>query len=165
MNKNKKKFAIFASGCFWGTQYYLGKALGVVDTTVGYIGGDVENPTYEQVSSGTTGHVEAVRVEYDPEETSYENLAKLFFETHDFAQEDGQGPDIGSQYRSKIFYSDESEKVIAEKLVDILEKKGFSVATISEPVGPFYPAEDYHQDYYQKNGGSPYCHIYRKIFD
>lgn len=160
----KTKKAVFASGCFWGTEYYMGKAKGVLKSTVGFTGGHVENPSYEQVSSGTTGHVEAVEVEYDPEQTDYETLARLFFETHDPTQKGGQGPDIGAQYQSKIFYSNEEEKEIAENLINILKNKGMDIATKVEKLGPFYPAEEYHQKYYEKTGGTPYCHIYQKLF-
>jgi peptide methionine sulfoxide reductase msrA/msrB len=156
--------AVFASGCFWGTQYYLQKAKGVLTTAVGYTGGRTANPTYIEVGSGATGHAEAVQVTYDPAIISYEELAKLFFETHDFSQVDRQGPDIGSQYRSEIFYRDEEQKRSVEKLKAILEAKGFQVATRISMAGAFWPAEDYHQNYYQKNGNQPYCHIYRKIF-
>jgi peptide-methionine (S)-S-oxide reductase/peptide methionine sulfoxide reductase msrA/msrB len=142
----------------------MSKLQGVVSTTVGYTGGTVENPTYEDVCRGDTGHVEAVEVEYDPEKIGYEELAKMFFETHDPTQKDGQGPDIGSQYQSKIFYSNEEEKEIAEKLVQILRDKGMDIATKIEKLRTFYPAEDYHQDYYKKNGGIPYCHTYRQLF-
>lgn len=161
---NKTKKAIFASGCFWGTEYYMSKADGVISVTSGYIGGNVKDPTYEQVSSGKTGHVEAVEVEYDPLITNYENLAKLFFETHDPTQKNGQGPDIGSQYLSKIFYNNDEENKIAEKLIQILTDRGMKIATKVEKAGPFYPAEDYHQDYYTKSSSLPYCHIYRKLF-
>jgi len=156
--------AIFASGCFWGTEYYLQKAPGVLSTTVGYTGGHVENPTYKQVCTDRTGHAEAVEVIYDPSKTSYEQLARLFFETHDFTQLDRQGPDVGKQYRSAIFYLDEKQKETALKLVEILKKKGFDVKTEITPAGKFWPAELYHQDYYQNNGKTPYCHVYRKIF-
>jgi len=162
--QNKTKKAIFASGCFWGTEYYMNKANGVIAATSGYIGGNVENPTYEQVSSGKTGHVEAVEVEYDSSVTSYEKLAKLFFETHDPTQKDGQGPDIGSQYLSKIFYNNDEEKEIAEKLIKILTDKEMKIATKVEKASLFYPAEKYHQKYYAESGNSPYCHIYRKLF-
>lgn len=162
--KNKTKKAIFASGCFWGTEYYMSKVDGVISAISGYIGGDIKDPTYEQVSSGKTGHVEAVEIEYDPDKTSYEKLAKLFFETHDPTQKDGQGPDIGSQYLSKIFYENDEEKNIAEKLIKILEDKGMKIATKIEKAGTFYSAEKYHQDYYAKSGNSPYCHIYHKLF-
>jgi len=158
------KTAFFASGCFWGTQYYLDKVDGVISTTVGYMGGEVPNPSYEQVSTGETGHVETVKVEYDPGEISFEELAKVFFETHDPTQVGGQGPDIGSQYLSKIFYSDEEEKQVAEKLIKMLEEKGMKIVTKVEPATEFFQAEDYHQDYYDKNGQTPYCHAYHKYF-
>lgn len=164
MIKSNFKKVVFASGCFWGTQYYLGKAKGVVKTTVGYSGGIVDSPTYQQVSTGQTGHVESVEVEYNLEKTSYEDLTKLFFETHDPTQKDGQGPDIGSQYQSVIFYGNDDEKKIAEKLIGKLSKKGMDIATELKPLEVFWPAEEYHQDYYEKNGGTPYCHIYRKLF-
>ncbi len=156
--------AIFASGCFWGTEYYFQKAPGVLSTTVGYTGGHVENPTYKQVCTDKTGHAEAVEVIYDPSKTSYEQLARLFFETHDFTQLNRQGPDIGKQYRSAIFYLDEKQKEIATKLIDVLKKKGFDVKTELTAAGKFWPAEQYHQDYYKNNGKTPYCHVYRKIF-
>jgi len=156
--------AIFASGCFWGTEYYLQKAPGVISTTVGYTGGHVENPTYEQICTDRTGHAEAVEVIYDPSKTSYEQLAKLFFETHDFTQLNRQGSDIGRQYRSAIFYLDEKQKETALKLVGILKSKGFDVKTEITPAGKFWPAELSHQDYFKKNGQTPYCHVYRKIF-
>jgi peptide methionine sulfoxide reductase msrA/msrB len=156
--------AIFASGCFWGVEYYFKKARGVLKTTVGYTGGHVKNPSYEQVCSGRTGHAEAVEVIYDPSKTNYETLARLFFETHDFTQIGGQGPDIGDQYRSVVFYLEDDQKAIVEKLINILENMDYKVATKIEKAGTFYKAEDYHQDYYHKTGGNPYCHIKRKVF-
>ena len=163
-SKEKTERAIFASGCFWGTEYYFQKASGVISTTVGYTGGHTENPTYKQVCTDRTGHAEAVEVIYDPTKTSYEKLARLFFETHDFTQLNRQGPDIGKQYRSAIFYLNDEQKEIAAKLIAILEKKGYNVKTELKPASKFWPAELYHQDYYKKNGKTPYCHIYRKIF-
>ena len=156
--------AIFASGCFWGTEYYFQKAEGVISTAVGYIGGTTVNPTYEQVCTGRTGHAEATAVTYDPNKTSYENMVKLFYETHDPGQRDGQGPDIGNQYRSGIFYLNEEQKAIAEKLTAQLIDRGYEVVTEITKAGPFYKAENYHQDYYSKGGGSPYCHSYVKKF-
>jgi peptide methionine sulfoxide reductase msrA/msrB len=156
--------AIFASGCFWGTQYYLQRAPGVISTTVGFTGGHVDHPTYKQVCTGRTGHAEAVEVIYDPAKISYEQLAKLFFETHDFTQLNRQGPDIGKQYRSAIFYLNEEQKQIAERLVQQLRQMGYDVKTEITPAGKFWVAEDYHQDYYNKTGKTPYCHIYRPIF-
>lgn len=163
-NKMIKK-AYFASGCFWGTEYYFMKAAGVPHTSVGFMGGHVDNPTYEQVCQKNTGHLETTEVEYDSSKTSYENLIKLFFETHDFTQTNGQGPDIGPQYLSCIFYSNEMEKETAEKYIKILQDKGYKVATMLKPVSTFWKAEDYHQQYYQHKGTTPYCHIYKKIFD
>ncbi len=157
--------ALFASGCFWGTEYYMQRAPGVISTTVGFTGGRTENPTYKQVCTGRTGHAETVEVIYDPSKTSYEQLAKLFFETHDFTQLNRQGPDIGTQYRSAIFYLDDEQRRIAQDLVKQLRKKGFSVKTEITEAGKFWPAEDYHQDYYNTTGKTPYCHVYRKIFD
>ena len=163
--QNETHRAIFASGCFWGTEYHLNKQPGVISTTVGYTGGDVDNPTYEQVCSGTTGHAEAVEVVYDPSKTSYEKLAKIFFETHDPTQVNRQGPDIGEQYRSAVFYMNDEQKKITEKLIGILEEKGLDVATEVTKAGEFYDAEKYHQDYYDKTGKRPYCHTYTKRFD
>ena len=161
---NKTETAIFASGCFWGTEYYLQKEKGVKSTTVGYTGGKVKNPSYNEVCTGRTGHAEAVEVEFDPSVISYETLARLYFETHDFTQVNRQGPDIGEQYRSVIFYTNEQQKVVTEKLVKELTNKGYNVATSIEKAGEFYDAENYHQDYYSKSGGTPYCHIKREIF-
>lgn len=164
MNFVPAKRAIFAAGCFWGVQYYLKRAKGVLYTRVGFTGGHTERPTYEQVCTGTTGHAEAVEVLYDPEKTDYETLAKIFFETHDPAQVDRQGPDMGTQYRSAIFAVDDEQKRIAGKLITLLKKKGLAVATEVTAAGAFWPAETYHQDYYAKTGGSPYCHVYTKRF-
>ncbi|MBN1361740.1 MAG: bifunctional methionine sulfoxide reductase B/A protein [Sedimentisphaerales bacterium] len=155
--------AIFASGCFWGTEYYLQRAPGVISTTVGYTGGHVDNPTYKQVCTDKTGHAEAVQVVYDPSQTSYAKLARLFFETHDFTQVNRQGPDIGRQYRSAIFYLNDEQRHIATEMKDRLTKAGFKVATEITPASKFWPAELYHQDYYNKTGKTPYCHIYRPI--
>jgi len=164
INKNIKK-AYFASGCFWGTEYYFMKAKGVKYTAVGFMGGHVDNPSYEQVCQKNTGHLETTEVEYDSTKTTYDDLVKLFFETHDFTQTDGQGPDIGPQYLSCIFYSNEEEKEIAQKYIDILTAKGYKVATMLRPMSTFWKAEDYHQQYYDNKGTNPYCHFYKKIFD
>lgn len=156
--------AMFASRCFWWTEFYFQKAEGVISTTVGFVGGSVEKPTYEQVSTGLTGHAEAVEVTYDPAKTSYENMVKLFYETHDPGQLNGQGPDIGTQYRSAIFYSNDTQKEISEKLTEQLKSKGYKVVTEITKAGLFYKAENYHQQYYSKRGGTPYCHFYAKKF-
>ena len=157
--------AIFAGGYFWGVEYLLQSRPGVLSTSVGYTGGSVKNPTYKQVCASNTGHAEAVEVVFDPKKISYETLAKLFFEIHDFTQLDRQGPDIGEQYRSEIFYVNNDQKQTADKLIDILKQKGYNVKTQLTPAAEFYAAEDYHQDYYPKTGKRPYCHAYRKIFD
>ena len=160
----KTATALFASGCFWGTQHHLQRARGVLTTAVGFSGGRTARPTYEDVCRGDTGHAEVVQVVFDPAVITFEELAKLFFETHDFTQVDRQGPDVGTQYRSEIFYLDEEQKRTAEKLIGVLQAKGYKVATRLTRAGPFWPAEEYHQNYYWKSGGSPYCHVYRKIF-
>lgn len=160
----KTDTAIFAGGCFWGVEYYLQKSEGVISTTVGYIGGYLKNPTYEAVCSHTTGYAEAIRIVFDPSKTNYETLAKLFFEIHDPTQVDRQGPDVGDQYRSEIFYLNQEQKEIAAKLITTLQKKGLKVATKVTKASAFWPAEDYHQDYYDKNGHKPYCHGYVKRF-
>ena len=163
--ETKLERAIFASGCFWGTEYHLEKVDGVLSATSGYIGGSVKNPTYKQICSGTTGHAEAVEVFYDPAKTSYEALAKLYFETHDPSQLNRQGPDIGTQYRSEIFYLNDDQKKTAEKLIKILEDKGVKVVTKLTKAPKFWDAEAYHQNYYDLKGKKPYCHIYQKKFD
>ncbi|MBB3696199.1 bifunctional methionine sulfoxide reductase B/A protein [Flammeovirga yaeyamensis] len=161
---SKLSTAIFASGCFWGTEYYFLRTKGVISCEVGYIGGTTENPTYEEVCSGNTGHAEACKVVFDPDRISYESLAKLFFETHDPTQLNKQGPDIGTQYRSEIFYVDEEQKNMAFILIAQLKAKRIDVVTKVTEATQFYPAEDYHQDYYEKTAGKPYCHIYEKKF-
>ena len=133
---------------FGGVEHLFEKQKGVKDVVSGFMGGHVENPSYRAVIKGDTGHVETVEVVYDSSEISYESLAKLFFEIHDSTQKNGQGPDIGSQYLSAIFYVDESQKNIAQKLIVELEKKGYKVATTLHPEVTFYKAEDYHQNYY-----------------
>jgi peptide methionine sulfoxide reductase msrA/msrB len=156
--------AIFAGGCFWGVEYFLQKAPGVISVTSGYTGGTVKNPTYQQVCTGNTGHAEAVKIVYDPQKTSYDKLLKLFLEIHDPSQVGGQGPDLGDQYRSEIFYLNDEQKNIAENDLGILKSKGLKVATVVTKASEFYPAEAYHQDYYFKNGKTPYCHKYTQRF-
>ena len=156
--------AYFASGCFWGTEYFFTRASGVEKTAVGFMGGHVQNPTYEQVCQKNTGHLETTEVVFDPRATSYEEMVKLFFETHDFTQTNGQGPDIGPQYLSCIFFSSAKEREIAQKYIDILSEKGYQVATMLKPTATFWKAEGYHQQYYDHKGGTPYCHVYRQIF-
>ena len=156
--------AIFAGGCFWGIEYHFSNVEGVLSTRVGYTGGHTENPTYQEVCSHTTGHIEAIEVTFDPTKTSYAELARLFFNIHDPTQINRQGPDIGEQYKSAIFYLDEEQKRVAESLIGILEEKGYKIATELIPASTFWEAEEYHQDYYEKKGSQPYCHIYTERF-
>jgi peptide methionine sulfoxide reductase msrA/msrB len=156
--------AVFAGGCFWGVEYFLQKAPGVISVTSGFMGGHIKNPSYREVCTGNTGHAEAVKVIYDPDKTSYETLLKLFLEIHDPTQVGGQGPDLGDQYRSEIFFMNDEQKLIAEKNIGILKSKGLKVATAITKASEFWDAEGYHQDYYFKNGKVPYCHGYTKRF-
>ncbi len=157
--------AVFSAGCFWGVQYLFDTLNGVIETVVGYTGGYRENPTYEQVCTSTTGHAEAIRISYDPSLVSYEQLVRFFFDIHDFTQTNGQGPDLGPQYRSEIFYFNEEQKNIAQGIIDELKLKGFDVQTKLTKFEKFWPAEDYHQKYYQKKGNKPYCHYRRNVID
>ena len=156
--------AIFAGGCFWGVEYHFNKLKGVLSSKSGYTGGLTQHPTYKQVCTGKTGHAEAVEIEFDPALVSYETLAKLFFEIHDPTELNRQGPDMGTQYRSAVFYTNDEQKRVAEKLIGELKAKGYKVVTTVEHAGVFWEAEAYHQDYYDKNGHQPYCHIYQKRF-
>lgn len=157
-------FAHFAGGCFWGLENLFEQKEGVISAISGYMGGTKENPTYREVCSGTTGHLESVEVEYDPEKVSYEELARHFFEIHDPTQANGQGPDIGGQYLSAVFYANDQEKATAERLIRTLKDGGYDVVTKVLPATRFWKAEDYHQDYYARNGHEPYCHVYKKRF-
>ena len=151
--------ALFAAGCFWGVQYYFDQVPGVVKSTAGYTGGRTDNPTYEEVCAHGTGHAEAVLLEFDSRQVSYETLVKHFFRMHDPTQLNRQGPDIGDQYRSAIFYFDEHQKQTAEAIKSLL------APTFKEPIvteiskaGTFYPAEDYHQKYTERTGRGM-CHV------
>lgn len=156
--------AIFAGGCFWGVQHAFEKVDGVLRTLVGYTGGEEEFPVYTDVRDHKTHHVEAVLVEYDPQKISYTDLCKLFFELHDPAQTDGVGPDIGAQYRSCVFYMDEEQHRDVQAVIDILRQKGYEVNTLVLPYSNFWIGEEYHQKYYEKTGGEPYCHVRVKKF-
>lgn len=160
----KTETAIFAGGCFWGVEYYFQNLKGVSDTSVGYTGGKRDNPTYKEVCYTDTGHAEALKVDFNPTIVTYEELAKLFFEIHDPTQVDRQGPDIGSQYRSAVFFTNQRQKMTIEKLIGLLEKSGLKVATELVEFEKFWDAEGYHQKYYEKIKKQPYCHRRVKRF-
>jgi len=160
----KTSRAIYAGGCFWGVEYFMQQKDGVKTVTSGYIGGHTDNPTYKEVCNNNTGHAEAVEVVFDPSKITYEELTRLFFEIHDPTHINRQGPDIGDQYRTEIFYLDEDQKKVAENLISILKSKGYKVATKVTRATTFWPAEEYHQDYYDHKGTLPYCHGYTKRF-
>ncbi len=156
-----KEEAIFAAGCFWGVQDALDQTNGVLETEVGYTGGNIENPTYEQVCTGKTKHAEAVRVIFDTEKIIFESLVRKFFSIHNPTTKNMQGPDVGEQYRSAIFYKNEEQKQIAEKVKTELEiNRAWPDPIVTEivPEAPFYKAEEYHQKYFLKNGGGV-CHV------
>lgn len=159
-----KDKAYFAGGCFWGVEHLFRQQPGVLETTVGYMGGQKDKPTYPEVNTGQTGHRETVEVVFDPERTNFLELARFFFEIHDPTQINRQGPDVGEPYGSAIFYLNKAQKQAAEKLIAALSGKGYKVATELKKAGNFWPAEEDHQDYYQKTGQTPYCHFYTKRF-
>ena len=156
--------AYFSAGCFWGVEYYFKRLKGVTKTVVGFMGGEIKNPSYKQVKIGTTGHLETIEVTYDPETVSYEALVRYFFEIHNFEQVDGQGIDIGSQYLSAIWFNDLGERDTAIKVYGELTQMGYHPATQIRQAMTFYTAEDYHQDYLDQRQESPECHVWRKIF-
>jgi peptide-methionine (S)-S-oxide reductase len=153
----------FAAGCFWGVQDILSNIKGVIKTTVGYMGGKLESPTYQDVRTGKTGHAEVVQVEYDPNVISYDELLSYFWRLHDPTTLNSQGVDFGTQYRSVIFYHNEEQRIAATKSKQELDKSSvFNKKIVTEitPATTFYRAEEYHQDYFKKNGGHV-CHILR----
>ncbi len=150
--------AMVAGGCFWGVDYYLRRMPGVLKVEVGYSGGAIANPTYNDVCSGNSGHYEAVRVVFDVARTNYATVLKRFFEIHDPTQRTGQGPDLGHQYQSAVFYYNQEQKIVTEALIGQLRQLGYDVATKLLPAQPFWAAEDYHQNYYAKSSKAPYCH-------
>lgn len=154
----------FACGCFWGAQFLFQQLPGVVGTSVGYMGGNAPSPTYQQVCSGNTRYKEVVKVIYDTRKISYGDLVMLFFEIHDFEQINGQGPDIGDQYLSVLFTTSDEEQLQALEILQKLKALGFHPATTIQTASKFWPAEEYHENYYQKTGHKPYCHVRRKIF-
>jgi methionine-S-sulfoxide reductase len=155
----KTQRALFAAGCFWGLQYYFDQVPGVVKTTVGYTGGHTENPTYDDVCSHTTGHAEAVLITFDPDAVDYKMMIKQFFRMHDPTQLDRQGPDIGDEYRSAIFYFDQDQRKDAIQVRNQLQKdKDRQIVTQIGPAGKFYEAEAYHQKFTERTGMGM-CHI------
>ena len=156
--------AIYAAGCFWGVEHFFKQLPGVLKTQVGYSGGESEYPNYQEVCNGVSGHYEVLRVLYDPTKISYKKLTQFFFEIHNFSQNNGQGPDIGQQYLSAIFYYDAWQQDIANALIKQLRGMNKEVTTKVLPVKTFWPAEDAHQDYYAKHDKLPYCHRYQAIF-
>ncbi len=156
------QIAVFAGGCFWCTEAVFQKLRGVKSVLPGYSGGSVQEPTYEQVSGGATGHAEAIKFEYDPSQISYRDLLEVFFATHDPTTLNRQGNDVGPQYRSTIFYADENQKVEAEKIIkELAEAKAYPdpIVTSVERLEKFWEAEDYHKNYYERNQGAPYCQL------
>ncbi len=156
--------AVFGGGCFWGVEHLMSKFMGVKKVISGYTGGTMVNPSYEEVCTGKTGHAEAVEIQFDPLQTSFEKIAIEFFEIHDPTQLNKQGPDHGNQYRSVVYYFTETQKSILIDLVAQLKKSGYAVVTEILPATAFYPAELYHQEYYDKTGKEPYCHVHVERF-
>lgn len=156
----KTETIILAAGCFWGVQFYFDQVPGVVETEVGYTGGHTDNPSYEQVCSHTTGHAEAVKITYDPDKVPFRILLRQFFRMHDPTQMNRQGPDVGDQYRSAIFYKDDEQKEQAQKVIDELNKSEFDgkIVTSLEKAGKWWPAEEFHQKFTEKTGQGA-CHV------
>ena len=158
----QEKVATFAGGCFWCVEAVFERVDGVNKVVSGYTGGDVKNPSYREVSSGNTGHAEAVQITYDPSEVSYRELLEIFFKTHNPTTLNRQGADVGTQYRSEIFYHDPEQKKLAEYYIKKLDESDIyddPIVTKLSEAGPFYEAEDYHQNYYEKNSSQGYCQI------
>ena len=158
---NKVENAVFGGGCFWCTEAVFQMLKGVSAVTPGYTGGTVPNPTYDQVSTGDTGHAEATLVEYDPAQVSVETLLTIFFASHDPTTKNRQGNDVGTQYRSAIFYTTPEQKIEAEKYIATLNARpgGQPIVTEITPFDVFYPAEDYHKNYYATHKNAPYCQL------
>lgn len=157
-----KQTILFGGGCFWCTEAVFKMLNGIVSAEPGYAGGRIENPTYQQVSNGDTGHVEVVKIDYDPSILSFENLLTVFFATHDPTTKNRQGNDVGEQYKSIIFYTTNNQKVASEKFIKDLNAssgKGAPIVTEIKPLEKFYPAEDYHKNYYENNKGQMYCQV------
>lgn len=162
MGINKTKTAVLAGGCFWCTEAIFKRLEGVESVISGYAGGDMKNPSYEKVTGGDSGHAEAIKIAFDPKIISYKKLLEVFFKTHNPTTLNQQGADVGTQYRSAIFYMDESQKKEAEEIKkEIEDSKIYKNPIVTEivPFTNFYEAEDYHKDYYDKNRGAMYCQI------
>ena len=161
-NNNKTEIATLANGCFWCTEAIFERVKGVKSIIPGYAGGTVKNPSYDQVCTGETGHAESIQIEFDPKVTSFEKILDIFWHTHDPTTLNRQGNDVGTQYRSAIFYHDEMQKEIAERSRNDLEKENVyndSIVTEITPFKNFYVAEDYHKNYYEKHHDVPYCNF------
>lgn len=164
MKKDSIQIAYFGAGCFWGVEYVFKRVPGVLKTEVGYMGGDLKNPSYEEVCEGDTGHAEVLSIEFDSSKIKYSKLLEVFFKCHDPTTIDRQGPDIGNQYRSCIFYLNDNQKIEAENYLKKYEEEiGKKIVTEIVPASNFYSAEKYHQNYYDRKGAKPYCHIVPKI--
>lgn len=162
-NENRLETATFGAGCFWCVEAVFQQLKGVKSVTSGYSGGHVKNPAYREVTSGNTGHAEAVQIKFDPEQIDFRQLLEVFWKTHDPTTLNRQGPDIGPQYRSAIFYHNEEQKRIAEESKNEMDRSGYynnPIVTEIEPFTNFYVAEDYHQDYYESNPNQPYCRMW-----
>ena len=152
--------ATFAGGCFWCIEAALKEVDGVTEAVSGYTGGDTENPSYDEVCSGTTGHAEAVKIKFDPEVVTYSELLEIFFSIHNPTTLNREGPDVGSQYRSAVYYHNDDQKEAAQNYVERLSDEiDDEIVTEIEPIETFYPAEEHHQDYFDKNPNSGYCRI------
>jgi peptide-methionine (S)-S-oxide reductase len=157
-----RELATFAGGCFWCTEAFFKDLKGVDKVVSGYTGGRTENPTYEEVCSGTTGHAEAIQITYDPKVVSYRDLVRIFLATHDPTTLNRQGADSGTQYRSAIFYHGDAQKAAANEVIQEVQKAGIwsnKIVTEVVPAAKYYPAEDYHQDYYAQNPNAGYCRV------
>jgi len=156
---SKTQTAVFAGGCFWCTEALFQELKGVTSVMPGYTGGETKDPTYEQVCTGKTGHAEATKIEFDPAKISFEDLLTVFFATHDPTTLNRQGNDVGTQYRSAIFYTTDGQKRETETFIKKLNESGPRVVTEVAPLDMFYPAEEYHRNYYKSNSAAPYCQI------
>ncbi len=160
MKKNNMKIAVFAGGCFWCTEAVFQRLEGVVKVTSGYTGGNIKNPAYREITTGRTGHAEAIKIEYDTDIIKYQELLEIFFATHDPTTLNRQGADRGTQYRSAIFYVDDEQKELSESMINDLNAENIfdsPIVTEITKFNVFYSAEDYHQDYYNQNSSQGYC--------